>query len=493
MTEHKSTTSRRDFLKSSIVGISALSILPSTVIAGLGHPAPSDKLNIAVIGVGGVGFRNLSNLLQENIVALCDVDWNYGQKALRRWSMAKRYTDFRIMLEKENEIDAVVIATPDHSHSVAAMAAMQLQKHVYVQAPMAHAVFEARRMTETARVYGVVSQVGNQSASGNENRDIAEIIWSGAIGEINEVHAWTDEPKWKQGDFYPTDEMRVPKDLDWELFIGPASKIPYHSTYTPFGWRAWWNFGNGALASMGPHLLETVFRALKLNAPVKVEASSTSVNLQSAPKAQKIIFGFSKRNNLPNLAMPPVNLYWYDGGLKPELPDNIELNSLKNYAEGGVIFRGSKGVLICGPEGRDYTVVINGLPVNMNVEKQLHRIENPYDGGHEHDWVRACKESANNRLMPSACFDTQIALSETLLVGAMAVRMQSLGKKLEWDSAQTRFVNINNYEEFEISHTGDLYIQNGIPKFDSEKTKYNASHFVDQTVRPLYRSGWNQI
>jgi hypothetical protein len=493
MEEQTYSASRRNFLKSSLLGGTALTILPSSVIAGLGHPAPSDKMNIAAVGVGGVGFRNLSHLESENIVALCDVDWDYAQKSFRRWSNATRYKDFRVMLEKEKGIDAVLVATPDHTHSVATMAAMQLQKHVYVQAPMAHSIFEVRRMTETARVFNIVSQVGNQCASGDEVREICEIIWSGVIGEIAEIHAWTSHPKLKQGGFYPENRQRIPKDLDWDLFTGPAPEIPYHSTFTPYGWRAWWNFGNGASLSMGPHILEPVFRALKLNVPVEVEASSTPINLQSAPKAQKIVYQFGRRDNLPKLSMPPVKLLWFDGGLRPELPDALSKLATIGNTDGGVIFYGSEGLLVCGSEGRNFSVIKNNEEVNLNIAKSLHRIAQPFAGGHENDWVRACKEADHNRLIPAAAFDSQSALTETLLVGTLAVRLQSLNRKLQWDSSQMRFLNINKYEEFEVNRQGELYIQNGIPKFDIEVSKYNASHFVDQTVRPLYRQGWAQI
>ncbi|MDA3928134.1 MAG: Gfo/Idh/MocA family oxidoreductase [Prolixibacteraceae bacterium] len=486
-------TSRRNFLRTSVAGVTALTILPSSVIGGMGYPAPIDKLNIAAIGIGGVGFRNLSNLSNENIVALCDVDWDYGKKAFRRWSNAKQYKDFRVMLENQKDIDAVLVATPDHTHSVAAMAAMQLQKHIYVQAPMAHSIFEMRRMNETARVFNVVSQVGNQSASGDEVREICELIWSGVIGSVNEVHAWTSQPEWEQGGYYPHKKKKVPKELDWDLFVGPANDIPYHSSYTPYGWRGWWNFGNGSLASSGPHILEPVFKALKLKAPVSVEASSTEINLESAPVAEKIALTFNKRDNLPKLAMPKVKLHWYDGGFKPEIPAGFPSSIDFGSSEGGLLFIGDEGMLLCEPEGRNFKVIKNGEVIEVIADKVMHRINAPFSGGHEMDWTRACKENSDNRLSPSASFEKQTALTETILVGTLAVRLQSLRRKLLWDSAQMKFLNIDVFEEFEISKRGEMYIQNGIPKFDIETEKHNAAHFVDQTVRPVYRAGWKQI
>ncbi|MCF8358042.1 MAG: Gfo/Idh/MocA family oxidoreductase [Prolixibacteraceae bacterium] len=470
----------------------ALAVLPSRVISGLGHVPPSDKLNIAGIGVGGRGFKNLNNLKSENIVALCDVDSDYGSKAFRRWGLANQYTDFRVMLEKEKSIDAVVIATPDHTHSVAAMASMQLQKHVFVQAPMSHAVFEMRRMVETARVYNVVSQTGNQGASGDNTRDIAEILWSGVIGEIHEVHAWTNHPLWEQGLRFPEKSETEPRALKWNLFVGPADFIPYNSTYTPYGWRAWWRFGNGALGTMGPHLLEPAFRALKLNAPAEIEASSTTLNLESAPGAQKIRFLFKQRNNLPRLAMPPVELYWYDGGLKPNIPDGLPVNILERYSGGGVIFSGSDGYLCCGAEGNNYQVYRKGEPVFIEPEKKIHRIDGSVLG-HEADWVRACKELPENRLAPSADFESQAALTETILVGNLAVRMQSLRKILLWDSAQLKFSNVSQDDEIVITGKSNLYFENGLPKFNTSEKRINARFFANQVIRPIYREGWQQI
>lgn len=493
MSQEPVGTSRRNFIKSASAGLAAFTILPSTVVYGLGHPAPVSKLNIAAIGVGGVGFRNLTHLDSENIVALCDVDQDYGQKAFRRWSSAKRFTDFRVMLNTQKDIDAVVIATPDHTHAIAAMMAMQLQKHVFVQAPMAHSIFEMRRMTETARVFKVVNQVGNQAASGNEVREICELIWAGTIGEVKEAIAWTSQPHWIQGGLYPDKVAKLPRDLQWDLFLGPSAEIPYHPVYTPFGWRAWWNFGNGALAAMGPHILEPLFRALQLNAPISVESSSTAVNLQSAPEAEKITFLFERRDNLPKVAMPQLKLTWYDGGLLPDRPMLFPSGLPMGNSEGGLLLIGSEGMIVCEPQGLNYKVIKNGAVVETAVPKTLHRIANPFEGGHEADWVRACKETPENRLQPAASFEQESALTETLLVGTLAIRMQSLQGPLLWDSAQMKFRNISRDDTFEIIKRSDFYIRNGISKIDSVAEKHPAEHFVAQTVRPIYRSGWQQI
>ena len=490
--EEKESNSRREFIKKSIVGLTAMSVLPSNILSGMKHSSPGDKLNIAAIGVGGIGFQNLNNLKDENIVALCDVDWDYGQKAFRRWGSAARYKDYRVMLEKEKNIDAVLIAAPDHIHASAALAAMQLQKHVYVQAPMAHSVSEVRRLVETGKAYNLVTQVGNQRASSDFTRDISEIIWSGSIGEIREVRAWTTQPKWKQGVFNLEKRMFAPSALDWNLFLGQAAEMPYHPRLTPFGWRAWWNFGNGALGSMGAHILEPAFRALKLKAPISVEASSSIFNMETAPQSEQIVFTFGKRENLPNLAMPSVKLTWCDGGLMPELVDVVPSGFSVREMESGLVFFGSEGYIFSDPMAEKFSVVIGGNEVTLSAEKVLYRISNS-SLGHEADWVRACKENQGNRLETSANFESQAVLTETLLVGSMAVRLQSLSKKLEWDSSQMRFTNIDLSEEIEIKGEDDFYVENSMVKFSKARKTYNAALFVDQCVRPTSRFGWQQL
>ncbi|MDA3879961.1 MAG: Gfo/Idh/MocA family oxidoreductase [Prolixibacteraceae bacterium] len=492
MAEESFSKSRRKFLKSSLTGATALTILPSAVISGMGHTVPSDKLNIAAVGVGGVGYQNLLNLEQENIAALCDIDRNYAEKSFRRWSRAKTYTDFREMLEKEKGIDAVLIATPDHSHAIIALSAIQLQKHVFVQAPMAHAIYDTKRITDSAAIYNVATQVGNHVSSGDNTRDIAEAVWSGAIGSVRTVQAWTNAPQWKQG--FPTmpEEMRTPNNLNWSLFLGPSAQIPYNEKYTPFGWRAWWQFGNGTLGYIASQLLEPVFRSFKLQAPVSVLAGSSDVNLYSAPLAQKINFTFARRNNLPQLAMPELELNWYDGGLIPVLNEHLPSNILESYEQGGLIFEGEKGVLICGPGGDNFSVFMNRTKVSIETGRVLHRVEGGLNG-HEKDWVRACKESAANRLAASASFESQKTLTETLLVGSMAVRLQSLKRKLVWDSLQMHFTNVSSYDEIAIVNNKTYSIQNGLARTSASVQKYNAEQFINETVRPVSRNGWIQL
>ncbi len=237
----KNHVSRRKFVATSAAAAAGMTILPSGIISARGRTAPSDKLNIAGIGIGGMGHRNIDKLNSQNIVALCDVDWNYSEGAFKDYPDAKKYKDYRKMFdEMADSIDAVVIATPDHTHAITTMAAMQLGKHVYVQKPLTHSVYESRLLRLTAEKYGVATQMGNQGNSSDDLRVICEWLWDGAIGEVERVHAWTNRPIWPQGLERPVEKMKVPKTLDWDLFIGPAPMRPYHEAYTPWNWRGWW-------------------------------------------------------------------------------------------------------------------------------------------------------------------------------------------------------------------------------------------------------------
>jgi len=260
--------SRKDFLKSSGALAAGFSILPSSVVSGLGHKMPSDKLNIAGIGVGGIGRANLNNMSSENIVALCDVDLDYAAKTFNDFPKAQVFEDFRRMFDDMgDDIDAAVVATPDHTHYVAAAEAMRLGKHVFVQKPLTHSVYEARKLRQIADETGVVTQMGNQGNSADGIRKICEWIWNGEIGEVEEVHAWTNRPIWPQGLERPTETPSTPPTLDWDQFIGPAPWRPYNPAYTPWNWRAWWDYGTGALGDMGCHIIDPVFKALQLGQP----------------------------------------------------------------------------------------------------------------------------------------------------------------------------------------------------------------------------------
>ena len=340
--------SRRQFLKDSLMGAAAFAIVPGNVLGKTyGFKAPSDKLNIAGIGVGGVGRRNMTNMNTENIVALCDVDWKYAMKTFNDYPKAKRFKDWREMFDRMGKsIDAVMIATPDHTHAVIAAHAMTLGKHVYLQKPLTHSVYEARLLTKLAKKYKVATQMGNQGSSFEWNKRVAEWIWAGEIGEVREVHCWTDRPIWPQGLMKPTDTPAVPDTLDWPLWIGPAEMRPYHPSYCPWNWRGWYDFGTGALGDMACHIMDPAVLALGLKYPTKVIASSTLSNLYSPPYAETITYTFPARPKKGNVEMPELKLTWYDGGLMPPRPEELLDGEMLGDENGGILIIGSKGKIM---------------------------------------------------------------------------------------------------------------------------------------------------
>jgi predicted dehydrogenase len=446
--------SRRKFLGSTAAAVSAFTIVPRHVLGGAGYTPPSEKLNVAGVGVGGMGADNIAkiagmeedqneNLTKvrdgENIVALCDVDSEKAADIFNVFPKAKKYTDFRKMLEKQKDIDAVVIATPDHTHAVIAMMAMKMGKHVYCQKPLTRTVYEARMLTETARKYKVATQMGNQGNSGEGVRLICEWIWDGAIGPVHEVHSWTDRPVWPQGIPRPKDEHPVPSSLDWDLWLGPAPLRPYHPTYHPFSWRAWWDFGTGALGDMACHILDPVFSALKLKYPTSVQGScSTYValgkmwdkeeNTESFPRASVVHYTFPAREG-----MPPVKLHWYDGGITPEIPGEFE--SKRNFPENGSLFVGEKGLLLSREYGDSPRIVPESkMKEYKRPPKTLERVERGTEG-HEQNWIEACK----GRKPAGSNFDYSGPMTESVVMGNLAIRYPR--QKLEWDGEKMEVTN----------------------------------------------------
>ncbi len=318
------TMTRRGFLGSAAAGAAMFTFIPARVLGAEGTPSANNKLNIAGVGVGGMGGGNIGAMAgSENIVALCDVDWDYAKGTFEKYPNAKKFKDYRKMLdEMGKDIDAVVIATPDHTHAIIAMECMRRGKHVYVQKPLTKTVYEARMLTEAARKYKVVTQMGNQGHSGDGIRNICEWVWDGAIGQVRDVHAWTNRPVWPQGMDRPKEEMSVPETLDWDLWLGPAPHRPYHRAYHPWDWRAWVDFGTGALGDMACHIMDPIFWALKLKYPVSAQGSYASnvvekwkkvgVN-ETYPLGSMIHLEYPEREGLP-----AVKVHWYDGGLMPE-------------------------------------------------------------------------------------------------------------------------------------------------------------------------------
>ncbi len=437
-------TSRRRFLRNTAMAAAGLQIVPAYVLgATRGQAAPSDRLNVAGIGVGGMGRSNLKNCSEAaNIVAMCDVDPNYAARAYQMFPQAKTYIDYREMLEKQKDIDAVVIATPDHTHAVIAMEAMRAGKHVYVQKPLTHSVHEARVLTEAARKYKVVSQMGNQGHSGDGLRMVCEWIWAGALGEVREVHAWTNRPVWPQGVQMerPSGNPVPPPGMDWDKWIGPAPMRPYHTAYHPEAWRAYWDFGTGSLGDMGCHILDPIFAALKLKYPTSVEGNistfwhgffkKTEPKNETYPSSSIVRFRFPARPG-----MPPVMLSWWDGGLMPERPEELEEGRKMGDEDGGCLFIGDKGKLMCGCYGRAPRLIPESkMQEFKRPDPTIPRIPGG-EGGHEKDWIRACKGGEP----ASSNFDYSGPLSEMVLMGNLAVRYPD--RRLLWDGEKMEVTN----------------------------------------------------
>ncbi len=430
--EQNKKISRRDFMGAAAAA-TAFTIVPRFVLGGQGHIAPSEKLNIAGIGVGGQGGGDIRALSSQNIVALCDVDWRHAGGTFKRHPNAKKYKDFRIMLDKEDKnIDAVVVATPDHVHAVASMAAIKRGKHVYCEKPLTHTVYEARMIAKAAREHKVATQMGNQGQAGEANRLTSEYIWAGAIGQVREVHVWTDRPLnginavyWPQGVGRPKETPPVREGLDWDLWLGPAPKRPYHPSYAPFKWRGWWDFGTGALGDIGCHSIDPIWRALKLKSPISVEASCTLVNNETYPVASMVTYHFDARGD-----MAPVKMTWYDGGLRPPRPDELEEG--QQFGTNGTLFVGDKGKMF------GYTL----LPESLR--KEFGRPPKVLDRspGHYQEWIDACKGGKP----AGSNFDHAGPLAEAVLLGNVVLRpeikKELTNKSLLWDGPGFKFTNM---------------------------------------------------
>jgi predicted dehydrogenase len=436
---------RRTFLTSAAVATAGFTIVPRHVLGGQGHTAPSDKLNIAAVGVGGMGKNNVKRLAAtENIVALCDVDFAFAEPVFKTYPDAKQYKDYRVMFDQQKDIDAVVVATPDHTHAVIAMAAMQRGKHVYVQKPLTHSVQEARLLTETARKYKVATQMGNQGHSGEGARLLCEWVWDGAIGKVREAHAWTNRPVWPSGIEVdrPAETPEPPAQLDWDLWLGPAKARPYHPAYHPAKWRAWWDFGTGSLGDMGCHLIDPLFWALKLKYPTSVEANvskfwhaffqESEAKNEMFPRSTIVRFRFPARED-----MPEVDVTWWDGGLLPARPHFLEPGRRMGDNDGGILLIGDGGAIKAGCYGESPRLVPEEAMrkyAQRRPPRTIPRIPEGADG-HEQDWVRACKGGGP----ASSNFDYSGPLSEAVLMGNLAVRFPD--RELMWDGEKMEITN----------------------------------------------------
>jgi predicted dehydrogenase len=404
---------------------------------------PNDRLNIAFIGAGGQGGSNLSRiaprgrrqraLATENVVALCDVDDRRAAGAFAAHPKAARYTDFRVMLEKQKDIDAVVVSTPDHVHAAAAMMAMRMGKHCYTEKPLTHSVYEARQMREMAAKMKVATQMGNHGTAANGLRQSVEIIRAGAIGDIREVHVWTNRPIWPQNIPRPKDAEPVPKGVSWDLWLGPAPPRPYHQgtgktngTYLPFNWRGWWDFGTGALGDMACHTMNMPYLALRLGAPISVEANldvkgSTNIR-ETAPMGVTVTYEFPARNGLP-----AVRLFWYERRRPP-----MELFQGQKVSASGSLLIGSKGTLYSSDDNGSSRAL---LPLADFKGYQPPKPTLPRSPGHHAEWIRACKGGPPAM---SNFVDHAGPLTEMVLLGNVAMR---LGKRIVWDAEQLRCVD----------------------------------------------------
>ncbi len=432
--------SRRGFIGTSATALAGFTIVPSHAVSGLGYTAPSDKLNVAAVGIGGMGRNNIANVGKtENIVALCDVDWS-GQtlKVFEAWPGAKRYKDFRVMLDQQKGIDAVIVATSDHTHAVISMEAMKRGKHVFTQKPLTHTVYEAKMLAKAAKQYKVATQMGNQGQASDGPRRLREMIWDGVIGPVREVHVWTDRPNnglfriyWPQGVGRPAETPPVPETLDWDVFIGPAPMRPYNPAYHPFKWRGWWDFGTGALGDIGCHSLDPIFRALKLKYPTSVQAVSTLVNKETYPSGSIVRYEFPARGE-----MPPVSLTWYDGGLRPLLIP--ELDPGMKMGEGGTLYVGDKGKIL-----NDQI-----LPASLRESYKAPVPYIPSSPGHEEEWILASKGGAS----AGSDFEWAGPLTETVLLGNIAIRNEVKeklgGEVMQWDPEKFTFINMPEADKF---------------------------------------------
>lgn len=448
--------------------------------------APSDRLNILGIGIGGRGATNLRKLNNSNnLIGLCDVDWKYAAHVFDEFPGAKRYNDYRVMFDELlGQADAIMCATADHTHAIICADAITAGKHVYCEKPLTHSVYESRLLTKLAAKYQVATQMGNQGATEWQVNDICEWIWNGEIGEVTRVEAFTDRPVWPQGLGRPEEEHAVPETLNWDGFIGPARYRPYNAMYTPWNFRGWWDFGTGALGDMACHILHPVFKALKLKYPTHVQGSSTMLMSDSCPTAQIVKYTFPARENMPKVAMPEVEITWYDGGLRPERPEGLPVGKDLFRAGGGVLFYGTKDILISGGYGKAPYLLSGRVP---DVPKTLRRTELC----HHDDWVRACKEDPSVRVPSFSDFSEAGPFNEMVVMGAVAVRLQGLQRILDWDGENMQFTNINPGETLQFVIKDGFSVKDGHPTFNKTKTDpVDAQQFAAELIRHKYREGW---
>ncbi len=465
----KEENSRRDFLKAGAIATAAFMIVPRHVLGGKGFLAPSDRLIVAGVGVGGKGKSDIAAFAQSgkaDIGFLCDVDTRRAVDSVKAFPKAKFYKDWREMYDKEHKnFDAVSVSTPDHNHAVQAMAAMQLGKHVYVQKPLTHDIFEARALTSAAQKYKVVTQMGNQGASNDGPRQMKEWYDAGLIGDVHTVYAWTDRPVWPQGIPWSANKAEVPAELDWDLWLGTAPYKDYVNKLVPFNWRGWWDYGTGALGDMGCHLLESPFSVLNLKYASEVEASVGSVYVdefkrgyfpESCPPSSHVTLKFPKTNKTKG----DVTVHWMDGGIQPTRPEELMANEKFGDGGNGTLFIGTKGKMTSETYGRNPQLLPLSKTKDVKVPAKLARVPDG-EKGHYTQWVEACIAGYGKKELSSP-FEIAGPLTEALLMANLAIRAADIQgtnaegktiypgryKKLLWDNNLMKVTNFDEVNQF---------------------------------------------
>ena len=471
---------RRNFIKQGSIAAAGFFIVPRHVI-GKGYTAPSDKLNIAAIGAGGKGQSDLFNSYNNganNVVAMADLDWDKCKSSFEKFPNAAKYRDFREMLDKSGkDIDAVTISTPDHFHAYAAMACMSMGKHVYVQKPMAHDIYEARIMTEAAHKYNVVTQMGNQGASGNGVRMLQDWYNAGLIGDVHTIYCYTDRPVWPQGVVRPTTASAIPAGLDYDLWLGTAPQKDYFDGVLPFNWRGWWDYGTGALGDMACHIMAPGFAVLGLGYPVSAECSVATrytapwqrvYSPDSPPAASHIILTFKGQNGKPD-----VKLHWMDGGIQPERPAELGPNEVMGDGGNGIIFEGTKGKMMAGTYGMYPQLLPTNLTKTTVVPQSIDRVKGGVEG-HYAAWVEACIAGPGSKeaKMLSSNFDIAGPLTESVLMGNLAIR--------SYDVKANDSKGLTSYPGRNIQLL-----------WDGPNMKITNFDLANQFVKRTYRAGWS--
>jgi predicted dehydrogenase len=469
-TPEANNNSRREFIKNTSLATAGFFIVPRFVLGGKGYTAPSDRLIVAGIGAGGKGESDLANFYKSgkaDIAYLCDVDDRMAAASVKRFPKAKYFKDWREMLDKESKnFDAVSVSIPDHNHAAPAAAAMQLGKHVYVQKPMTHDIYEARALTNAAQKYKVVTQMGNQGASGDGVRLMREWYDQGLIGDVHTVYCWTDRPVWPQGIPWPKESAPVPAGLDWNLWLGTAPEKNYVNNLVPFNWRGWWDYGTGALGDMGCHIIEQPFSVLNLKYPEDVQASVGSVYTgpfnrgyfpESCPPSSHVVLTFPKTNKTKG----KVTLHWMDGGIQPERPEELGPNEVFGDGGNGTLFIGTKGKMMCGTYGENPQLLPTSRTKQVLVKQTYARVPNGAEG-HYAQWVEAAIAGYGKKPLSSP-FEIAGPLTESLLMANLAIRAYDMRKpkadgkgftypgryvKLLWDHENMRVTNLDDVNQF---------------------------------------------